>query len=84
MSALESNRVYVQEALGTVGICDFTFVGLMRGLTHTVRASAKAVVWKVTMFYLKVIQLLILKHLPEEQGLEALESTIFCTLILLS
>lgn len=44
MSALESNRVYVQEALGTVGICDFTFVGLMRGLTHTVRASAKAVV----------------------------------------
>lgn len=66
--ALGINGVYIQGLQGAKE----TQVLLSRDLcadSLIPGTSAKAEVWEVTRLYMKAIQLLILKHLPERQGL---------------
>lgn len=64
MSGFENYRAHIQEVSSAIGNCDTS----LSGLSFALEISAKAAVWKEPKLYTKNIYLIILKHLPQEQG----------------
>lgn len=64
MSGFENYRAHIQEVSSAIGNCDTS----LSGLSFALETSAKAAVWKEPKLYTKNIYLIILKHLPQEQG----------------